>query len=141
MLQKYFGSRLQKQIGTCSKSISAKLEMHTLLIHVMIEIQIMKDWEEINSLWGLYVTKKIGQLQTYLRGSVFSVTLIRWWFGFVNNNPTSAQKLVLIMFGADGYDGNGLQLETIGQFFQVLPVYFREVAKNLLWLFFVEEKP
>ena len=30
-----------------------------------------------------------------------------------------------------GSDGSGLQLEKVGQLFQVLPVYFREVAKKL----------
>ena len=31
----------------------------------------------------------------------------------------------------DGLDGNGLQLEEIGQFFQVLLVDFGEIAKSL----------
>lgn len=38
------------------------------------------------------------------------------WPGFVNNNPTSAQKLLLIIFGC-GWLG-----EKIGHFFQVRPV-------------------
>ena len=29
---------------------------------------------------------------------------------------------------ADGLDGSGLQLEKIGQFFQVVPVFFRKVT-------------
>ena len=29
-----------------------------------------------------------------------------------------------------GWDGSGLQLEKVGQLFQVLPVYFREVDEN-----------
>ena len=36
----------------------------------------------------------------------------------------------LLSFAADGLDGNGLQLEKIGQFFQVLAVYFGEIAEN-----------
>ena len=43
-------------------------------------------------------------------------------------NPTCAQKLPVIT--AFGLDGIGLQLEKVGQLFQVLPVYFREVAKD-----------
>ena len=36
----------------------------------------------------------------------------------------------LLSFAAEGLDGNGLQLEEIGQFFQVLPVYFGEITEN-----------
>ena len=36
----------------------------------------------------------------------------------------------VLSFAADGLDGNGLQLENIGHFFQVLPVYFGEIAEN-----------
>ena len=37
----------------------------------------------------------------------------------------------MLSFAADGLDGNGLQLEKNGQFFQVLPVYFVEIAENM----------
>ena len=36
----------------------------------------------------------------------------------------------LLCFAADDLDGSGLQLEKIGQFFQVLPGYFGEIASN-----------
>ena len=36
----------------------------------------------------------------------------------------------MLSFAADGLDGNALQLEQFGQFFQVLPVYFGETAEN-----------
>ena len=35
---------------------------------------------------------------------------------------------------ARGYDRDGMQVENIGQVFQVLPVHCREVAKNCLQL-------
>ena len=31
---------------------------------------------------------------------------------------------------ADELDGSGMQLEKIGQFFQVVPVYFRKVTRK-----------
>ena len=37
----------------------------------------------------------------------------------------------------DGLDGNGLQLEKIGQFSQVLLADFGEIANNLFNLYFV----
>ena len=36
--------------------------------------------------------------------------------------------LYLLSFAADDLDGSGLQLEKIGRFFKVLPVYFGEIA-------------
>ena len=49
----------------------------------------------------------------------------------VNKCPTSIDKLEFVIFcWPDGLDGNGSQLEQIGQFLQVLPVHFGEIAKN-----------
>ena len=42
---------------------------------------------------------------------------------------------------ADGLDGNGLQLENIGQCFQVPTVNFEETAKNLLIVYSSAAKP
>ena len=46
----------------------------------------------------------------------------------------------MLTFAGDGLDGNGLQLEKVGQFFQVLPVYFGEFAKNGFLVCFSLEK-
>ena len=40
----------------------------------------------------------------------------------------------MLSFAADGLDANGLQREEIGHFFQVLPVYFGDIAKSDLQL-------
>ena len=45
----------------------------------------------------------------------------------------------LLSFAADGLDEDGLHLEKIGQFFQVLPVYFGEIAKIHYSLVFIGE--
>lgn len=42
----------------------------------------------------------------------------------------------LLSFAADGLDENRLQLERNGQFFQVLPAYFGEIAKKKYSYFF-----
>ena len=40
------------------------------------------------------------------------------------------RNFYLLCLAADGQDGSGLQLKKISRLFQVLPVYFREVAKT-----------
>ena len=65
---------------------------------------------------------------------------LKKWLSFVNNSPTCAQKLPVIIISVFGYGGRGLQLEKVGQLFQVLPVYFGEVAKKLLWFILSRSK-
>ena len=49
------------------------------------------------------------------------------------DNPTNAQKLALIMFGLRMAEMEmDCNLTKLANFFQVLPVYFREVAKSRL---------
>ena len=54
------------------------------------------------------------------------------WFSFVNENPNDAQKLVLIIFCGGWLGWKWITTWKIGKFFQVPPVYCREVVKKLL---------
>ena len=42
-------------------------------------------------------------------------------------------KLFTFVLDMDGEDGNGLKVENIGQFFQVLTLCFEKIATKLLW--------
>ena len=54
-----------------------------------------------------------------------------YWLGILTITLRVCISWYLLSFAEDGLDGNDLQLEKNGQFFQVLPMYFGQIAKTL----------
>lgn len=66
--------------------------------------------------------------------------MLKQWLSFVNNTPTTSQKLATVIFGCRWLGWKGISTWKTWSILQVPPVYFeKRIAKEWLWFIFLRK--